>query len=200
VKAIGLAHRALVFRRRVRVLSALISDLLPVGASVLDVGCGDGSMIRLLRQRRSDLRISGIDIAVRPEALVEVVVFDGRHIPCTDAGVDVVMLIDVLHHVGQPDELLQEARRVARQAILIKDHLRDSRLDGAMLGLMDWVGNRPHGVPLPYNYLSKEGWRSAFRRNGLEVACWTGELRLYPWPATILFDRALHFIAKLVPE
>jgi SAM-dependent methyltransferase len=197
---IGRIHRTLVFERRVRVLSSLISELLPAGASVLDVGCGDGSIIGLIGQRRRDLRVAGIEVAARAEAAVEFAIFDGRHIPCADAGVDVVMLIDVLHHLRQPDDLLDEARRVARQAILIKDHVRRSRLDVATLRLMDWVGNRPHGVPLTYTYLSADEWRSAFHRNGLEVLSWTSELQLYPWPACLLFDRSLHFVAKLVPR
>jgi hypothetical protein len=35
---------------------------------------------------------------------------------------------------------------------------------------------------------------------GLGVSTWNANVRLYPWPATHLFDRALHFVAKLTPD
>jgi SAM-dependent methyltransferase len=148
------------------VLSKLIADWLPQGATVLDVGCGDGTILQLLGQRRHDLGVAGIEVAARPKAAIPVAVFDGRHIPCADAGIDIVLLIDVLHHLGQPDELLGEARRVARHAIVIKDHLRNSRMDAVTLRVMDWVGNRPYGIPLPHNYLSSAEWHSLFGRPG----------------------------------
>jgi SAM-dependent methyltransferase len=139
-------------------------------------------------------------VIARPGAAIQVQVFDGRHIPYDDHSFDTVMFVDVLHHTRNSDELLQEARRVARRAIIIKDHLCAGRLDAVTLRVMDWVGNRPHGVTLTYDYLSAEEWRAMFRRHRLRVAYWAGEIGLYPWPASLFFGRSLHFIAKLVPH
>lgn len=41
---LDLVHGKVVFERRVKRLAALLSEQLPQGASVLDVGCGDGSV------------------------------------------------------------------------------------------------------------------------------------------------------------
>jgi hypothetical protein len=38
---------------------------------------------------------------------------------------DLIANVDVLHHTTEPMILLREASRVARQVILIKDHLLD---------------------------------------------------------------------------
>jgi hypothetical protein len=62
---------------------------------------------------------------------------------------------------------------------------------------MDWVGNSAYGVHLPYNYWSKSEWDLAFAQLGAEVEHWQARLRLYPFPASLLFDRSLHFIARL---
>jgi hypothetical protein len=111
--------------------------------------------------------------------------------------VDVVMLVDVLHHAADPMLLLREAIRVARRAIIIKDHRRNGLLARATLKFMDRVGNCRHGVALPYNYWSQTQWLQAFQTLGLNVRFWQQQLRLYNWPAGLWFDRSLHFIARL---
>jgi SAM-dependent methyltransferase len=197
---VGTAHANLVFGRRVRVLASQLASLLPKNAKVLDVGCGDGTLDSLILRSRPDLTISGIDVLVRPQTHIPVVPFDGNTIPYPDRAFDVVMFVDVLHHTDDPMVLLREARRVARLAIVLKDHTKDGVLAGPTLRFMDWVGNRHHGVVLPYNYWTQTQWERAMTDLGLAAATWNAKVGLYPWPATHLFDRALHFVAKLTPD
>jgi len=197
MKPLRVAHRHLVFRRRVRVLADHLARLHPRGARVLDVGCGDGSVDRCLMQSRPDLRIHGIDVLIRPAAAIEVTPFDGRSLPFPDRAYDVVSLIDVLHHARNPEALLEEALRVAADRVIVKDHCRTGLLAGPLLRGMDWVGNAPHGVDLTYDYWKESRWRDCFARLGCEIASWQSRLGLYPWPASWLFDRRLHFIAVL---
>jgi SAM-dependent methyltransferase len=194
---VGRLHGNLVFGRRVRVLSEQLAALLPTPATVLDVGCGDGTMAHLLMQLRPDIQISGIDVLVRPTTQIQVTPFDGKEIPFAAGSFDVVMFTDVLHHTEDPLVLLREAVRVARTAIVIKDHTRDGWLAGPTLRLMDYVGNAHHGVVLPYNYWPRARWVAAFAELKLRVSKWQSQLGLYPAPASWLFDRSLHFVARL---
>jgi SAM-dependent methyltransferase len=107
------------------------------------------------------------------------------------------MLVDVLHHAEDPLALLREAARVARTAVAIKDHLREGLAANATLRFMDWVGNGRFGVRLPYRYWTREEWREAFAETGLVVEHWNEKLALYAPPASLLFDRSLHFVARL---
>ena len=185
------------FDRRVRALASQIEALLPRDASVLDVGCGDGTIDQLIQDSRPDLEFRGIDILVRPETHIPVDEFDGRVIPHPDDSFDCVLFVDVLHHSDDADQLLSEARRVARHSVVIKDHRLNGFLAGPTLRFMDDVGNKRHGVRLPYNYWSHEEWRSAFERSDLEVEVWSQRLGIYPWPVDLLFGRGLHFLARL---
>ncbi len=191
------AHGEYVFSRRVRVLSQRLAALLPPAARVLDVGCGDGSIAALIEQQRPDVTISGIDVLVRPQTRIPVTEFDGVTIPYDDGQFDAVIFVDVLHHTHDPLILLREAARVARTAVVLKDHTRDGWLAGQTLRLMDYVGNAHHGVALPYNYWSEREWRVAFATLALHPSFWQQDLRLYPWPASLIFERSLHFIARL---
>jgi SAM-dependent methyltransferase len=190
-------HDRFVHSRRVRVLADLFSGLIPEDASVLDVGCGDGLLASAISGRRPDVTIRGVDVLAREQTRIPVEMFDGTTIPLEDASVGAVMFADVLHHVEDPMPLLREARRVARTAVVIKDHLLEGFLAGPTLRFMDRAGNARHGVSLPYNYWPRRRWRDAFDGLGLEVETWREDLGLYPAPADRVFGRSLHFIARL---
>lgn len=197
---VRLLHKSLVFDRRSRVLADQASALLPSGASVLDVGCGDGTIASVILQRRSDISIRGIDVLIRPKTKIPVDPFDGVHMPCGDKTFDVVSFIDVLHHTNDPIILLNEAKRVARSAIVVKDHTMDGMLAYKTLRFMDWIDNAPHGVVLPYNYWPESKWRLTFEAIGLRITRWLPQLGLYPFPASLIFERGLHFVAMLAVE
>lgn len=194
---LGRLHQDFVLDHRVRVLARHLADAIPKHATVLDVGAGDGKLAAALQGVRPDLTLRGVDILVRPSTAIPVEPFDGARLPVADGGVDVVMLVDVLHHTDEPLALLREATRAAAKAVVIKDHDAGGFLARETLRLMDDVGNRRHGVRLPYNYWTGAQWRDAFDALRLRTAFRRERLGLYPWPASLLFDRRLHFVARL---
>lgn len=192
-------HEGYVYQRRISQLSQELAELLPPKASVLDVGCGDGLLGAEIGRLRPDLDLAGIDILLRSKTFMQVARFDGRTIPFPDQSKDVVMFVDVLHHTADPTVLLREAKRVARQAVVIKDHTRNGPLANARLRLMDWVGNARHGVVLPYNYWPRQRWHTELMTLKLAEERWIEALHLYPWWANWMFGSSLHFVARLRP-
>lgn len=183
--------------RRLRVLGDHLIALIPEGARLLDVGCGDGLLTQFIAERRPDLEVSGVDVLVRPGTHVPVTAFDGLTIPFADDTCDAVMMVDVLHHTDDPRVLLAEARRVSRGCVLLKDHVLTGWLAEPTLEFMDRVSNLRHGIDLPFNYWTSELWQGAFEQLSLEVDEWRTELHLYPWWARWAFERSLHFVARL---
>lgn len=197
---LGGVHRRTVFGRRASVLAEMLAAQIPAGASVLDVGCGDGTIAKLIARQNQSVTIQGIEFAPRADCRIECKPFDGHSIPFPANSFDGCMFVDVLHHVKESqgiERLLREASRVSRKFVLIKDHLSESRIDFRTLQFMDWVGNRPHGVILPYNYQSREEWDKHFVAAGLRVKEWQPNVPLYPFPFTALFGRQLHYTALL---
>ena len=190
-------HGGYIHPRRVRVLSNHLAELIPRDARVLDVGCGDGLLAHLIRQRRPDIEIRGIDVLLRNQTHIPVEKFDGNIIPEGDGSLDVVMFVDMLHHMEDPMILLREGVRAARKAVVIKDHILHGLWAGPTLRLMDWVGNERHGVKLPYNYWPRQKWLEATQALGVKMDVWRTDIRLYPRPADWIFGRSLHFIARL---
>lgn len=189
-------HGGFVHERRIRILANHLSTLIPQGSSILDVGTGDGLLARRLWNLRPDLRVEGVDVLPRPNAHIPVKPFDGKRLPYPDQSFDFVLLIDVLHHVEDGRNFLPEVVRVARQGIIIKDHLLQGLCAKATLKYMDKTGNVRYGVNLPYQYWKPAEWEDVREQLKLQCLAKLTRLCLYPWWMDLFFGRSLHFIAK----
>ena len=117
-------HGGYVYKRRISVLSDWCSKLIPSNSKVLDVGCCDGELARLIAYKRPDISIQGIDVHLRDGAAVPVEAFDGKSIPYGQDSFDVVMFVDVLHHTSFLIVCLFDKEAV----ILDRSQLRGRRL------------------------------------------------------------------------
>jgi ubiquinone/menaquinone biosynthesis C-methylase UbiE len=153
---------------RARRVSNYISGHISPGGSLLDLGCGDGSVASRLG-RMLELRVSGADVVLQKKSYIPVVRYDGRSLPFKDRSFDTVMLIWVLHHTENPVEVLREATRVSRGEIAVMEcHFR-TPAQKRLLGFIDYLENRPSGISVPMNFNSIGGWRDIFRKAGLEI-------------------------------
>lgn len=100
---------------------ALLERLDLQGKRVIDVGCGDGSLTRLMAGRGA--HVLGLETSLRqlakataaPEVADEVYVEGGAEsLPVSDASVDVVVFFNSLHHVPEMENALAEAARVLK--------------------------------------------------------------------------------------
>lgn len=193
-------HKNCIFGRRTNVLAQMLATRIPKHARVLDIGCGRGDVSSLLMKYVPSLSIRGIDVLEGVDCLIDYTKFDGKSVPLPSSSIDVCLFIDVLHHTTDIPSIFQEAARVTTKTIIIKDHLCENKRDAIILKLMDWVGNRPYNVRLPYTYFSKRQWKNYFTLQGFTIIEWTENIPLYPIPFNKMFGKGLHFIAVLEKE
>jgi ubiquinone/menaquinone biosynthesis C-methylase UbiE len=83
---------------------------------LLDVGCGDGGVSRLLRQRVAE--VIAVDVEASPEwedgPGLSFRGADGQQLPFEDGSFDLVHSKDSLHHMDDPARALFEYRRVLK--------------------------------------------------------------------------------------
>lgn len=199
-KVLRALHSIVVSSRRTDTLSSMIAKMLPKNANVLDIGCGDGIIDQKILSIRSDAKITGVDVLKRNKIAIPVILFDGKKVPAPNNSYDTVLLIDTLHHAQNPDLLLKEAKRVSRKYIIIKDHYLEGKVSSYILKFMDWFGNKPHGVSLPYNYYGKNQWQSLFDSLKLKKEEELLDLKLRFFPFNLIFDRNYQFLIKLEKE
>ncbi|MER7997482.1 class I SAM-dependent methyltransferase [Streptomyces sp. NPDC095613] len=85
-----------------------------VRGRVVDVGCGNGTFIRRLRQDRPDLALLGLDIAPGILAGVPgpVAVADVTRLPLADESADAALALHMLYHVPDIARAVRELSRV----------------------------------------------------------------------------------------
>ena len=102
----------------------VIAGLVPEGAHVLDLGCGDGALLdHLLRQRRCSgygIEIDDANVAAcvrRGVNVLQLNLHQGLK-AFQDQSFDVVLQIDTLQHLRNAEVMLRETARVGRVGIV----------------------------------------------------------------------------------
>ncbi|MDO6603726.1 class I SAM-dependent methyltransferase [Arenibacter palladensis] len=190
-------HHKYVFLRRIDVLSNQIAAQIPDNIRVLDIGCGDGTISKLILDQKKNITIEGIDVFSRESCAIPFKIFDGKTIPHANNEFDATLFVDVLHHTKNIKELIIEASRVSSKYIIIKDHHYNNALDFGILKFMDWIGNAPHGVKVIYNFKNLDFWKATFNDLGFEIENLNCKIPIYPFPFNLIFGRDLHFITVL---
>jgi ubiquinone/menaquinone biosynthesis C-methylase UbiE len=84
--------------------------------SLLDVGCGNGRVSRVLRDRVAEVHAVDVEMSAewQDEPGLSFRVADGEQLPFEDASFDLVHSKDSLHHMDDPARALAEYRRVLK--------------------------------------------------------------------------------------
>ena len=102
----------------------VIANLVPQGARVLDLGCGDGALLALLQAERG---CSGYGIEIDDANVLECVKrrvnviqlnLDEGLAMFDDTSFDVVLQVDTLQHLRNTETMLRETARVGRVGIV----------------------------------------------------------------------------------
>lgn len=105
----------------------LLAELRAVAPrSVLDVGCGEGFTLELLRQKHIGERLEGIDFLQRAidigrELHPELTLKQGDiyQLPYPDGAFDAVICCEVLEHLEHPERAMRELQRVVKKYCII---------------------------------------------------------------------------------
>ena len=107
-----------------RLTQTLIASLVPPGARVLDLGCGDGALLAHLRETRGctgyGIDIDDAHVLACLKRGLDVLQFNLEEGLSTfaDDSFDVVLQIDTLPHLRNVETMLRETARVGRSAIV----------------------------------------------------------------------------------
>jgi methionine biosynthesis protein MetW len=105
-------------------LTQAIANMVPKGSRVLDLGCGDGSLLEYLRDNRGctgyGIEINDANVlacAKRGVNVIQINLEEGLS-TFADGSFDVVLQIDTLQHLHNAEVMLKETTRVGRQGIV----------------------------------------------------------------------------------
>ena len=148
---------------------------------LLDVGCGDGGVARLLRERVGEVVAVDVERSAHwsggPGLTFSVA--DGEELPFEDGSFDLVHSKDSLHHMQRPERSLAEYRRVLRPGgtALI---LEANRANPSLYVQMTLVRGHDHFRSERFRELVRAAF-PAPRFGAFEAHYVPGVRRLLPW-------------------
>lgn len=169
-------------RKLVSGFSAALLDLMPARPHrVLEVGCGEGGQLRKVARLAPGAQLFGFDLpsdalAERWEGLAaSMAVGTAEALPYPDATFDLVLALEVLEHVADPDAVLAEIARVATGTVVLSVPWEPVwRLGNLARGrYVGSLGNTPGHV----QHFGRRGFQATVARH-LSV---TALRRPFPW-------------------
>ena len=168
----GIKRRFARMRRRRKVgraydMALEIVRVLPPGADVLDVGCGNGfiahHLVGLMRSR-----VVGLDVGGGTTAPINYLPYDGRHFPVQDQSFDAVLLCYVLHHAQDARVVLNEVARVLHEngVVVIYEDIPGEWWDRIVCWIHNLQWRKRTG---PCTFRAGDDWRRVFNAAGFEV-------------------------------
>jgi ubiquinone/menaquinone biosynthesis C-methylase UbiE len=149
---------------------------------VLEVGCGEGIVIEYLSTRVPSTRVDGVELDAgaltrgrarcRDASLLQADVYE---LPFRSRSYDLVICLEVLEHLADPQRALREIRRVSREGCLLSvPHEPFFRLGNVLRG------NHLARLGNPQDHVQHWGARefTAFCARELAVRTATGA---FPW-------------------
>ena len=130
-----------------------IADWIAPGSRVLDLGCGEGTLLAHLRQTR---QVDGYGLEIDPAKIVRAIDnginviqsdLDVGLAEFTDNSFDYVVMTQTLQAVHYPDRLLEDMLRVGREGIITFPNFGHWRCRLQLLG-----GHMPVTASLPHTW------------------------------------------------
>lgn len=143
-----------------------------LGEKVLDFGAGNGLLAREIKEQL-DKEVILVDVVDYNYTELPMILYnpEGR-LPLADEGVDTTILYTVLHHASDPEHLLEEAMRVTKQRLVIKESYIEEDDIRITNSFFDWFYNRVIGdedINVPLNFLKVEVWKKLLKLYDFEV-------------------------------
>ena len=176
-----------IWRADARRKLALASPWLSLEDRLLEIGSGPGSVI--IEFRKAGFQIDAIDVTDTSYcAALKPTLYDGQNMPYSADAYDIALLLTVLHHTLDPDDILLEAARVARRVIILED-VYESAWQRKYTKVADSITNLEF-FGHPHSNRSDAEWRESFTRLNLKL------LHSEVHPFATFFKQALYVVEK----
>ncbi|MBZ9650474.1 class I SAM-dependent methyltransferase [Psychroflexus montanilacus] len=154
-------------KRRNSSKAKLIGGFLNDSTTIVDIGTGSGGFAHFLSQ--NNFKVTPVDVVDKTaQDGITPVIYDGLHLPFNDETFDASMLITVLHHCPNPEQVFAEAVRVSKTKIIVLEDVYSNKIMKRLTWFMDSLVNMEFKGH-PHSNKSEAQWEALFQQHNLKV-------------------------------
>jgi len=157
-----------IYERAAKKMCRWCQDFIKKGAKILDLGCGSG-IIGKTFQEIFQADLIGVDIDDKRISAIPFQLVDGENLPFPENSFDVALINYVLHHSRDPIALLNEAKRVTKDKIVIFEDLPEDILSKLICQLHGISFDNFFGNHTKTSFKSESDWEKIFKGLGLNI-------------------------------
>lgn len=168
VASLGLIRRLNYFlwKSRAKDIYSRLKPYLKKGDKILDIGAGSCQIAEILTKR--GFKTTLLDVKnLSSVSSINPIIYDGQYIPFKNNSFDVALLITVLHHTSNTEQVLSEAKRVSKRIIVIED-IYKTTFQKYLTFIMDSLANLEF-INHPHSNKSDKEWKRLFKELGLKL-------------------------------
>lgn len=103
------------FERRMKCLTEIISQLTSRPRLVLDIGCGDGTLLTVIpAEQKVGVDLDTMYVNLLKAAKVMFVKADARHLPFKSSVFDLVTALELLEHLEDPYKCIDDSMKILK--------------------------------------------------------------------------------------
>ncbi|MCB9043499.1 MAG: class I SAM-dependent methyltransferase [Chitinophagales bacterium] len=145
-----------------------VKPFLSAATTVLDIGAGAcGIAYALQKQHYAVTALDVKNLSFFPE-INPVIYTEGSAFPFPDKSFEVALLLTVLHHCTEPEQVLREAKRVAHKLIVMEDIYHNFVQKQATYAMDSLVNLEFLGHP--HNNKTATAWENIFYELDLHIS------------------------------
>ena len=111
---------------------------------------------------------------------------------------DVVILVDVLHHIGiDKSHLILKRLSKNSKTLIIKDHFEHGYFSRQLLRFIDFYANYAYGVTIPKKYFDYNSWKKTVKKTSLKEEYFEKKFQQHDGLFNLILNKRHHFISVL---
>tara|TARA_B100000780_G_scaffold275143_1_gene241249 strand:+ start:725 stop:1390 length:666 start_codon:yes stop_codon:yes gene_type:complete len=167
--------------------------------SVIDFGCGSMEISKKIQHNTFIKKIIGLDIYKSNYQYKKLQYHNYKNLnDLSNFRSDVVILVDVLHHIGvDKSHLVLKRLSKNSKTLIIKDHFEHGYFSRQLLRFIDFYANYAYGVKIPKKYFDYNSWKKTVKKSNLTEEYFEKKFQQHDGLFNLILNKKHHFISVL---
>jgi hypothetical protein len=167
--------------------------------SVIDFGCGSMEISKKIQHNKFIKKVIGLDIFKSNFRYKKLQYHHYKDLnDLSNFKSDIVILVDVLHHIGvNKSHLILKKLSENSKTLIIKDHFEHGYFSRQLLRFIDFYANYAYGVVIPINYFNYKTWKDTVKKTNLTESHFEKKFQQHDGLFNLILSKKHHFISVL---